>query len=179
MLFAQLCDCVMNKTNLTWHWQVYYLAIGIAQLLTSCVIEVPNRGIYKDLAVQCHSQYDFMNLGSYLPTSEKGTATLKWYLIGAAIGFALGILSGAFAKLIARFCPVWLQKNGEITFDITILTFNVFSVVGNAIVVEEIRDKLMSLSGDQLPDDGWSYGQTTAILLWLPFFWGAVKETIS
>jgi len=178
MLFAQLCDSVMNKINLTWHWQVYYVAIAIAQLVTSCVIEVPNRGIYKDLAVQCHSQYDFMKLSNYLPTSEKGTTTLKWYIIGSVMGLTLGILSIAFAKFIAKFCPAWLRKHGEITFDITVLSLNLFSVVLNAIVVEDVRDKLIKLSGYQLPDDGWSYGQTTAILLWVPFFWGAIKEII-
>ncbi|KAN0098706.1 hypothetical protein V8E51_014369 [Hyaloscypha variabilis] len=179
MLFGQLCDNVLNKTNLTWHWQAYYLAISFAQLVTSCVIEIPSRGIYKDLATQCHSQYDFMNLSSYLPTSEKGTTTLKWYIIGSAIGLVIGILTIAFAKIIARICPAWLLKHGEITFDISVLSLNLFSVIINAIVVEEVRGKLIKLSGDRLPDDGWSYGQTTAILLWLPFFWGAIKETIT
>ncbi|KAE9373303.1 hypothetical protein N431DRAFT_406712 [Stipitochalara longipes BDJ] len=179
MLFGQLCDSVMNKTNLTWQWLVYYMAIGIAQLLTSCVIEVPNRGVYKDLATQCHSQYGFINLSTYLPASEKGTTTLKWYIIGALIGLVIGILTGVFAKIIAKICPAWLMKHGEITFDISVLLLNLISVVGNAVITEDVRGKLIKLSGDQLPDAGWSYGQTTAILLWLPFFWGVVKETIT
>jgi hypothetical protein len=178
MVFAQLCDQVMNKSHLTWEWQLYYIAIGIAQLVTSCVIEVPNRGIYKDLATQCHAQYDFVNLSSYLPASEKGKTSLKWYAIGLFIGLAVGILTGVFAKVLLRITPMWIRKHGEVTFMIVVLLLNLVSITGNAAVTNVIRGTLIQLSGDQLADNGWSYGQTTAMLLWAPFFWNVFMETL-
>jgi hypothetical protein len=179
MLFGQLCDNVMNKANLAWYWQLYYLMICIAQLATSCVVEVPHPDIYQNLAKQCHHQYGFVNLSSLLPASEKGLMTLKWDIIGALGGFALAIIGGACAKVLLKFTPAWLRKHGEITFLITILLLNIMSAVFNAVMIKSIRDVLRELSGDQLPDNGWSYGQITAILLWAPFFWGIVKETFS
>jgi hypothetical protein len=179
MTFAQLCDNVMNKTNLTWEWQLYYIAIGISQLVTSCVIEVPNRGIYKDLATQCHAQHDFINLSTYLPASEKGKTSLKWYIIGLFVGLAIGVLTGVFAKVLLRITPAWIRKHGEVTFMIAVLLLNLVSITGNSAVTADIRGTLKQLSGDQLPDNGWSYGQMTAILLWAPFFWNIFKETLS
>jgi hypothetical protein len=179
MLFGQLSDNVMNKANLTWHWQIYYFAICIAQLATSCVVEVPHPGIYQDLAKQCHSQYGFTNLSALLPASEKGLMTLKWDIIGALGGLAIAIIGGAFAKVLLKFTPAWLRKHGGVTFLITILLLNITSAVANAVVTGSLRDTLRELSGDQLPDNGWSYGQITAILLWAPFFWGIAKETFS
>jgi hypothetical protein len=164
---------------LSWEWQVYYIAIGIAQLATSCVVEVPNRNVYKDLATQCTNQYQFVHVSSYLPISEKGTTTLKWYIIGAVGGLVLGIFSGAFGKILLKITPKWLRKHGETAFFVFFLLLNLLSIISNTIVTEHVRDLLEKLSGDQLADNGWTYGQTTAILLWLPFFWAAFKETIS
>jgi hypothetical protein len=56
MLYALVYDQVMNKATLTWDWNLYYAAIGLAHLIASCVIEVPNRATYKDLATQCKIQ---------------------------------------------------------------------------------------------------------------------------
>ena len=179
MLFAQLCDNAMNKASLGWEWQLYYLAIGIAQLATSCVIEVPNRKIYKDLATQCRTQHHFINLSTYLPASEKGTMTLKWYGIGVSGGLLISVLGIVFGKFLLKITPAWLRKHGEVTFFIIILLMNVSSIVVNAIVVGDVRNILKKLSGDQLPDNGWGYGQTTAVLLWVPFFWSLLKETMS
>jgi hypothetical protein len=179
MLFAQLSDYSMNRSNLSWDWNVYYLAIGIAQLVTSCVVEVPHRSVYKELATECHRQHQFINVSAYLPASEKGTMTLKWYIIGAVGGLALGILSGALSKVLHRIIPEWLRKHGETIFLVSVLLLNVVSVIANTIVTEYVRGLLKKMTGDQLPDNGWSYGQTTAILLWFPFFWTASKETIS
>jgi hypothetical protein len=179
LLFAQIADYVMNKSHLGWEWQVYYISIGAAQLATSCVVEVPNRNVYKDIAMQCHQQHQFVDISSYLPTSEKGITALKWYIIGAVGGLVLGILSGAFKKVLFKITPKWLQRHGQSTFFVLVLLLNLVSIVINIMAIEHVRDLLKKLSGDQLPDSGWTYGQTTAILLWLPFFWASIKETIS
>jgi len=46
--------------------------------------------------------------------------------------------------------------------------------------LEEARKLVMQTSGAQpAGEEKWGYGQTTAILLWFPFFFSAIKEIIS
>jgi hypothetical protein len=179
MLFAQLSDNVMNNNHLGWEWHVYYFAIGIAQLVTSCVIEVPHRSVYKELATQCHNQHQFIDVSTYIPASSKGIGSLTWLIIGMVGGLVLGFLSGFLSATLGKITPKWLRKHGETIFLIVVLLLNLTSVVSNTIVTEYVRSLLKKMTGDQLPDHGWSYGQTTAILLWIPFFWTVLKETMS
>lgn len=185
MLYGQLHDQLLNKAPLIWDWNLYYAAIGLAHLVASCVIVLPNRATYKDLATQCRIQQQFPDIAKLIPASELGTSTLKCILIGLSISLGLVILARLFGKALLNFIPVWNRRQGGRTFN-TFNTFNsgfllisIVTIIALAQIFAEMRGALKKLSGDQLPENGWGYGEITAILLWVPLLWSLLKETVS
>jgi hypothetical protein len=174
--FAQFCDYTLNKAKLSWGSLLLCMAIGAAELLTTCMIEVPSRDIYEDLAVQCYAQQQFIDLTGYLPASENGKSAARWLLIGIAIGLIILALAMIYGKFLLKYIPAWLKKHGEIIFCVTIALVDVTGILGISAITQGVRRVLKSLSGDQLPENGWGYSQTTALLVWTPVLWTTLHE---
>lgn len=175
MLFMQLCDHMKNAAIMPWFYQPFYLTIIVAQLVASCVIDVPNEDVYKDLATQCHEQYNFIDLSRWL--FGKGTFTLKWTLVGMVIGLVFIGLTAAFAGVLLKLVPAWIKKHGEVIFFVAVLSLDISSVVSNVVLMMMARGDLKKLSQYSLPQNDWGYGQTTALLLWAFVFWTWLYES--
>jgi hypothetical protein len=179
MLNALLYDGIINKATLTWDWILYYAAIALAHLIASCVIGIPNRATYRDLATQCKIQQQLLDIADLITASEQVTTTLICIILVLGISLVLVILAGFSDKTLMRFIPARIKKQGNGTFAIGLLLMEVFFAIFLAHLFAEIRGILKRLSGDQLPENGWGYGEVTAILLWVPVLWSFLKETMS
>jgi hypothetical protein len=174
MLYALLYDRSINKATLTWDWNLYYAAIGLAHLIATCLIGIPNRATYRDLATQCKIQQKMLNVADLITVSEQLKTALMCSILVLGISLVLVNLAGFFRKT-----PQKPKKQGNRTIAIGILLIMVAMPIHLAQLLAEIRGMLKKLSGDQLPENGWGYGEVIAILLWVPLLWSLLKETMS
>ena len=172
MLSALLYDQPINKA--TWDWIVYYAAIALAHLIASFVIGIPNRATYRDLATQCKIQQQMLHIADLITASEQVQTILMCIILVLGILLVLVILAGFFRKT-----PPKTKKQGNRTFAIGLFLIMVPMTIFLAHLFAEIRGILKKLSGGQLPENGWGYGEVTAILLWVPLLWSLLKETMS
>jgi len=190
MVWAQWGDNAINRSEgskLGWAWNLYYFALGAAQLGTSYAVSLPDRTqtVYSDLAKQCQDQYNLIHVSGYIKSSSTGNSALKWLGLGTAVGAGISVLGCVLAVPLAKFyawitnvLPKWLKAHGIAMLFTVILGFYTSIVILNAIIMDDFRNTWKKLAGDLFQDNEWGFGQTTAILLWAPFAWGVIKETI-
>jgi hypothetical protein len=182
MQSALLYDQSLNKATLTWDWILYYAvyaALSLAHLIASCVIAIPNRATYRDLATQCQIQQQLLNIADLITASEQVKTTLKCIVLVLGIGLVLVILAGFFDKTLMKFMPDRVKKHVNRPFAIGLLLTELSFAILLAPLFARIRGTLKKLSGDQLPENGWGYGEVTAILLWVPLLGSFLRETMS
>jgi hypothetical protein len=188
ILCAQLYDYFLNQSTLGAAWNSYYSLISCVQVAFGYSISVPARvfPVYFKLANECHTQKQFINMASYFALTSNKSSTLKWWSIGLLIGFAFAVLPKLLAKffrwiksILLRIMPGWLKRHGESIFMILVLLLYVYDVLSASIRLNTIRNWIEKIVGARFQDDQWGYGQTTAVLLWVPFFWDAIKEMTS
>jgi hypothetical protein len=184
MLFTQLADNIMNKKNLGWPWNLNYITIAGALLVTSCTVSIPNQAIYHELATECDNQKQFVNVGSAIKDFSSGTDGLKWYGIGVAIGLGGSILSGIlslfrFWRWIWSWVPAWVKKHGDVLFFGFFPLWYAMTIILLAVLIETPRSLIKETRGPMYQGNDWGCAQTTPILLWALFLWNAVMETAS
>ncbi len=119
------------------------------------------------------------------------TSEGKWFWI------AMGILAGCFilAKIISvawrrlyqKLHDLWCRSSAWLTrhycwaialLCIIIIVLYDVQLIIVTIELQKVRKMMRYLGGDGVQDE-WGWGQTTAVLLWMPFVWVAIIETIS
>lgn len=102
------------------------------------------------------------------------------------MGLALAVLAKLLAKffrwiksILLRVMPEWLMRHGESIFLIPMLLVYVYDILSESVKLNTIRNWIEKIGGAQFQDNQWGYGQTTAVLLWVPFFWDAIEEMTS
>jgi len=179
ILWAQFADNTINKTYLGWPWTLYYFTLFGALLATTCAMKIQNKIVYENLAKECHKQHQFVDVSSSL---NDGAGIAKWLGIGFAIGVGIAFFFPLLIlpwKLVRNKIPEWLKKHGVNILFCFILWVYVADIIMSVVPTEQVRKLVKQTSGPQTSEEKWRYGQTTAILLWFPFFWSSIKETIS
>jgi hypothetical protein len=85
------------------------------------------------------------------------------------------VLLAPWKKLRSKI-PSWVKEYGLILLEFLVLVGYVVAIVVNVIPTETVRKLIRQTSvvrGEKL-----GYGQTTAILIWFPFFFSCLKQTI-
>jgi Ca2+/Na+ antiporter len=189
MLICELCCKVLLKEELHKLWILYYTAIMLTQMFESYSFSIPSSDfpIYYQIAVACHKTRHFVDISKYFAPTLNSRAALKWLLIGFAIGFAaqlgISVFMGMFYESLRRFMrrilPRWLIKNGDNLFHVLILVAYFVDLILDSRSLIVTRKLIRAAAGDSFQDDDWGYGQTTAVLLWAPFFWKLTVKGIS
>ena len=187
MIWAQFGDSLLKLDStgkLGWPWNLFYVAICVAILVTSAAIGLPDgtMSVYNQLAKECHNQHQFPDLSNYLSPSAGGKSALKWLGVGMAVSIGgsilFGVLGIALARYLGKIIPQWVKKHGLNIFVTLLLLYYVSVIIVDAVKLNNVRRILEKMSGGVVQND-WGYGETTAILLWAPFVWATIKETVS
>lgn len=191
VLMSQSADKSINQVQVSGQLQLFYYVLFIAQLVTSTFIKIPNHSVYKALAKECHKQHQFIDV---ISSVIDGRETSKYVGIGLGGGvcfIVLVVLGFTYIThippLLARPCkmvwsriPTWLKNYADINFNFLLIGLYAGDIPLQFYRLEKVRKFGLQMSGAQRAgEEQWGYGQTTAILLWLPFFFSAIKETIS
>lgn len=191
MIFSQSADRSMNQAHAGRNLPHYYYALLFAQFATSSSIKIPHLSVYKDLAKECHKQHQFIDV---ISSVSDGAELPKHVGIGFGITLCFLVALGLCATYItvvpprlARLwetvwirVPSWLKNYAHIIGQFFVIGMYVGLLPLNLHRLEKVRKLAVQTSGAQpTGEERWGYGQTTAILLWLPFFFSAIKETIS
>ena len=181
----------MNRSRdskLGFAWGVYYVATGIIQIATSYTLGLPDGmvSVYKKMAKECESQHKLVHFAGYIGSTSSSNSAIKYLGIGVAIGVGISILGcilatplAKFSRRIATMIPQWLKTHSAGLIFTIILLFYTSLVILDTLMIEEFRSTWRKISGDLFRDNEWGFGQTTAILLWAPFAWNTLKESIS
>jgi len=159
-----------------------YMLIAAAQLIALCTISIPDRSVYQEIAKQCYDQHNFVDISFYL-NSANGKEILKWYSVGIGAFLGGAIIIAILAKVqvfktVWNMVPAWFKKHGLAIVEMLFLGLYSAAAIGDLILAEYGRQTLIESMGDQERNGDWGYGQTTAILIWFPVLWSALK-TIS
>lgn len=178
-IWAQFADSMLNGTSARWQWIVYYCAIFIAQSALTTSIKIPHLKVYKSLGKECHRQNQFAIVAFLHSSTANDNGSMKWLGIVFGIGIGIAILSPLLivpGKWIWNRVPELLKKYGHVVWLGVSLWIYVAATVLSALTTEFARFLVKETSASEVK---WGYGQTTAILLWIPFIWAVVKETRS
>jgi hypothetical protein len=186
-ILTQSADKSMNETQVSGYMHLAYYGLFIAQLVTSSTIKIPQQNVYKTLAKECHKQHAFFSAMSTI----SGAESAKWAGIGLGGGVVLIIVIGLAVtyrehfpsflarpfKMLWRIVPTWLKTHGDILSNFLIMGMYASLIPENFYKLQKLRT--LALQTMPAGEEEWGYGQTTAILLWLPFVLSAIKETVS
>lgn len=191
MLCARVFDFLMNAISLDWAGGFYHLALSIA-LLVWGFVAIPSGAlrVYHDLATNCDGQRQFVDISRIFTSRSKNFKAAKWIFIGLSIGVGCIILSLVFKggrkiyqkiyELWHRIILAWLRKHLLFSIlPVPCLLLLLFYLIRSTIELNQTRKVVRNKSRDGSKDDEWGYGQTTAVLLWLPIIWAPVKQKIS
>ncbi len=179
-------DRIINKTESVNDLRLYYYALFIAHLETLDHIKIPYKSVCKTLAKECHNDYEF-NAISWIMDGRRISrlATITFCAsAGLLVILGLGIVlaPGFLARLWKMWGKIlsWLKRYSGIILYLFAIKLYVFIISANAYELAFVRSLVIETGGVQpAGEEKWGYGQTTAILLWFPFFFSAIKETIS
>lgn len=186
MILSQGADETMNQKRTSGWLTLLYYVLFIAQFTTSSSIKIPDKTIYTTLAKECHKEQLFINA---LSAAKDGGEMFKWMAVGLVGGGAivLFIVFGAvhlpdfiknpFLKLW-RSTPAWVKKYWDFGSQFMMIVGYGANVPRNFWKVNGIRELVLENSPPVPVGEEWGYGQTTAVLLWLPLLGYMVKETI-
>jgi len=189
-LITHGADERLNKVKGSYLLQLAYYALFIIQLAISNSIKVPHQDVYKTLAKECHEQRQFINAVSTVSGLD-AAASAKWGFIGAALGFLIMLLivfAVVYIKNIPSFLtrpfeilwnsvPAWLKRYWDLCSNTWMMAMYAFLIPSNFSRLQNVRK--LALQMMPAGEEEWGYGQTTAILLWLPLVLSAIKETTS
>jgi hypothetical protein len=187
LILTQSADKSMNDTQVSGYMHIVYYVLFIAQIVTSSTIKIPDQNVYKTLAKECHKQHQFISALSTI----SGAESAKWAGIGLGGGVVLVIVIGLAVtyrqhfpsflgvpfKMMWRIVPAWFKKNSDKVSNFFIMAMYASLIPENFYKVQKLRT--LALQTMPAGEEDWGYGQTTAILLWLPFCLSAIKETMS
>jgi len=180
MIWSQWADTMMNKSNVGSPYILYHFAIFIAQLATLCTIKLKHKAQYVDMAKECHKQHQLIDLSTSVAQFSDGTTALKWIGIGLGIGFCavflIHVLLSPWKKLRSKI-PSWVKEYGLILLYFLVMVVYVVAIVMGVIPTEKVRRLVRQTS--MIRSEKLGYGQTTAVLIWFPFFFACLKKTIS
>jgi hypothetical protein len=191
MIWGLYGDHEMNRSRdskLGFAWGVYYATTGIFQIATSYALGLPDGtvSVYKKFAKECENQHKLVHLASYIGSSSSSNSAIKYLGIGVAIGAGISILGCILAIPLARFykrmaamMPQWSKPHSAGIIFTIILLFYTSLVILDTLMIEGFHSTRRKISGDLFRDNEWGFGQTTVILLWAPFAWNTLKESIS
>jgi hypothetical protein len=191
MLFSQSADNSMNETQAGGKWQLCYYALIFTKFVTSSFIKIPNQSAYKTLAKECHKQHQLIDA---ISSVSDGELKLKETGIGFGIGVGfivciiLGVTYSTYIPLVLvrqwkmmwRRIPSWLKNYAHIIIQFFVIGLYAGEIPMSFYRLEKVRKlALQTIEAQPTGAEKWGYGQTTAILIWFPFFFSAMKETIS
>ncbi|KAF2269569.1 hypothetical protein CC78DRAFT_564807 [Lojkania enalia] len=197
---ATVCDRIMNDAKFKNARVLYHAAICIASIFLSYKVALPKSAfpVYYEVALACHEIYQIKDVSGRFQLENVDDSAFKttWIIIGASGGAgavisSIGVLLAKYAtriyenveKIVRIFIPVRLRrlvsKYGWTLWSISIVLLWLPYLVLITIPLFETQYLIKQLNGDKLNDNEWSYGQTTAVLLWMPFTWKLFIETIS
>ena len=174
MMVGNVVDREMNSISAGFQWAVLQLIVSIPTLITLASLDTSSSAVYRDFAAHCHfgTHGTPIDTGKYLDIS--GGDRLFWKSLGQ------GILIGIFhmvvrmyfhlyninLHMLVKFIPGWLKKNYNLIFWNALLLVESSAALSEAI---QVREALTSTKNAPAGGNKWGYGQSTAILLWLPF----------
>jgi len=82
-----------------------------------------------------------------------------------------------FNRFSSSFIKELWRKHGTNVSNNAIVAMYVIAAVSSTVSAELVRRDLKNLNREQVKDEGWGYGQTTAILIWVLFFGAVIKES--
>jgi hypothetical protein len=185
LILCSNADHSLNKTRVSWELLMYYYILFFAQMATSSTSKIPDKDVYSLLAKECHKQHQFINV---ISSGVDGGDKLKWMSVGGGIGicFILFVIFGSAHvpavlatpfKIMWRNIPAWVKRHADIVSHFVMVLGYAGTIPLNLYRLNRIRNLVLQTS--QSVEESWGYGQTTAVLLWFPFLFYAVKETIS
>lgn len=189
-LLTHDADKRLNQTQGSYLLQLPYYVLFIAQLAISRSVKIPHRDVYKALAKECHEQRHFINAVSTVSGIDAAEGA-KWGFIGMGIGFAIMLIIVfvcVFFKNIPRFLkrpfqmlcdliPSWLKRNWDLYSNTWTMAMYAFVITSNFSRLQNVRKLALQMMPAE--EEDWGYGQTTAILLWVPLVLSTITETIS
>ncbi|KAG4434181.1 hypothetical protein IFR05_010339 [Cadophora sp. M221] len=151
---------------------------------------------YQTLAEACHSQYNIMSSTSYPSENEllnttsyftpdvqrirSSSATLVVIMWTAALagGCLLWLLISILWKRLPTSFTNFIDWKEWMIFLANVCCLGDFYFVVSALLyLTDAQRRAQHVSIDEFQDNSWGYGQTTAVLIWVPFLFEAVKET--
>lgn len=172
---------------------VYVMIMLVCQLVATYASKLPRSAFpqYYIISLACHSFTGYLDVSSYFTFTNTpifwelvafGLATGTCYLLGLCIGIAsLGYIlrhSVTAATLWERIIPRYFREHFFEMF-VQIFILSMFSLCGGLVIwrvieLQGLRSWIVKSSQKALQDNDWGYGQTTAVLIWMPILRRAV-----
>lgn len=191
LVFLQSADQSLNGTQISGPLLFYYYALLVAQYATTFSNQMRNHSVYQEVGRECRKQREVVNvLGSTLTGGETAAA------MGIGVGIVVGIviivvlcvtyrdsmppfLANMWRKL-GQIVPSWLKTHWSAIFNIGLVAIYALNTLLNIHLLYDQRALILKMNETKTGQEtNWGYGQTTAIVVWLPFFYSAAKETMS
>ncbi|KAJ4294414.1 hypothetical protein N0V90_008104 [Kalmusia sp. IMI 367209] len=160
----------------------WYFLIGIGKDFFLWPITVPKSTIltYRGIARACHEHRDAPDLSAMFVYDSIQQFDLKHY------SFMLQLLMSMLLEITFSFLEIirpstlrdMARKHGWVLHGLVALSGFPLSLALYLKQLGKARDTVKRASGDEYKDDEWGYGQTTAVLLMLPFAWKVAVETL-
>lgn len=186
LLLSRVYDVIFNKIPPKISHALYQFVLMFAQIATSSSVAIPRNAYesYHEVSKACHILRAYKDVSYYFAITSSNT--WKWFGIGfgAAIGglMLLGLLIPLLAKIGRWLGPLWnipifkwTKKNFHKIFAVLMAILYVYLLISFVIRLGSTR-LLLRNRDSAYQDDEWGYGQTTAVLIWLPLLRPAIKE---
>jgi len=186
MMVGKFTDEEINGVSAASAWVALQLFITVPIVTTLAGVDIPDIEIHHEFAVRCplDTQGLSTSLSKHLQSSSDSFTIWQTLGLSCLILVAYGFLYYCLYKirhhkLIRSFMPEWIVSN------FTAVMYSSFTIIyailcpGIVIYAEELRQALISTKNASAGGDRWGYGQTTAILLWMPFLYCGLTETLS
>ncbi|KAK3690183.1 hypothetical protein B0T22DRAFT_189652 [Podospora appendiculata] len=177
VLSFQLFETQINHIVYSDYHSVYNIALFIAQLTISYTISIRHDAfpIFFEASRDCARLHNYPDTSSFfLPAVIAPSALSRAgaFGLGVLIFFAVCFTVNMVMRLEISY-PAWLRMYVWHAAAGPFVVFYIWTFVTMSIELESVREYTAGADGDQ--QDGWGYGQTTAVLLWIPLLRTALK----
>ena len=181
-----LCGLVLEwrlkEFRVPFDWLLYSVVIIIIQGLTCLILEIKvptmkrdDREYYSRLARACRTRGEdtgpFYGSNGYFHMSGSSVGLTALLISLPGLWLAMYLIPKSWKRLPESAMRRIHWKKIKLGLSTIVLLFLSYLLAGCIML-------LVDVSGE-VKENNWGYGQTTAVLLWAPFFFETIAETVS